>query len=143
MTTINMRQLDGAFHFESSNEEGLSVRTDANPDIGGGGAAMRPMELVLSAVASCSSIDIVLLLKKQRQAITDLKVRVSGERAEEHPRVFTSISVHYELAGPQDARKVERAIRLSLEKLCSVSMMLTAGGVEIDWTYALQDAVAQ
>ena len=135
--TVELQRIDDNFLFETTNEEGFSVRTDGSTDIGGAGAAMRPMQLVLSAVASCASIDIVLLLRKQRQSLDDLRVRVTGQRADTEPRVFTGISVHFTLAGPQDAKKVERAIRLSMEKLCSVSMMLKAGGVTIDWSYEI------
>ncbi|WP_420460454.1 OsmC family protein [Neolewinella sp.] len=137
MMTVNLRRRDDAFLFETTNAEGLTVLADASPAIGGQGGGMRPMELVLASVASCSGIDIMLLLKKQRQEVRDLRVRVTGQRAETAPRVFTAIQVHYQFAGPQDAKKVERACRLSMEKLCSVSMMLKAGGVDISWTYEL------
>ncbi|MBB4077848.1 putative redox protein [Lewinella aquimaris] len=136
--TVELNRIDDAFLFETTNDEGLSVRTDGSPDIGGQGAGMRPMQLVLSAVASCSSIDIVLLLKKLRQDLTDIKVRVEGQRVDTEPRVFTDIHVHYELYGELDDKKVERACRLSMEKLCSVSLMLKAGGVNITWDYEIK-----
>lgn len=135
--TVHLNRLDNAFLFETSNDEGLTVLTDASPDIGGHNKGMRPMQLVLAAVASCSSIDIVLLLKKQRQELQDLRVRVTGERRETEPRIFTRIHVHYLLEGALDEKKVERACRLSMEKMCSVSMMLQAGGVTIDWSYEI------
>ena len=137
--TITLHRRDDAFLFESVNDEGLTVLSDASPDIGGQGRGLRPMQLVLAAVASCSSIDIVLLLKKQRQELRDLKVTVEGQRADTVPKVFTKIQVHYRFWGALDAKKVERACRLSMEKLCSVSMMLAAGGVDISWTYELID----
>ena len=139
MMTVDLRRRDDAFLFETTNAEGLTVLADASPDIGGQGKGLRPMELVLASVASCSSIDIVLLLKKQRQEVRDLRVRVTGQRAGTLPRVFTAIQIHYEFAGPQDAKKVERACRLSMDKLCSVTTMLKAGGVDINWTYAITD----
>ena len=113
--------------------------SDASPDIGGQGKGLRPMQLVLAAVASCSSIDIVLLLKKQRQQLDDLRVTVVGQRADTVPKVFTAIQVHYRFWGKLEAKKVERACRLSMEKLCSVSMMLVAGGVDLSWTYEIVD----
>ena len=134
---INLARLDDAFLFETTNDEGLTVLSDASPDIGGQGRALRPMQLVLAAVASCSSIDIVLLLKKQRQELQDLKVRVTGQRAETVPKVFTAIQVHYRFWGALEEKKVERACRLSMEKLCSVSMMLVAAGVDLSWTYEI------
>ena len=137
--TVELHRRDDAFLFETTNAEGLTVLADASPDIGGQGKGLRPMELVLASVASCSSIDIVLLLNKQRQELRDLRVRVTGQRAGTVPRVFTAIQVHYHFAGPLDAKKVERACRLSMEKLCSVSMMLKAGGVDISWAYEIVD----
>ncbi len=135
--TVHLNRLDDAFLFESSNDEGLTVLTDGSPDIGGQGKGMRPMQVVLAAMASCSSIDIVLLLKKQRQDLRDIKVTVNADRREEEPRTFTAIRVHYHLYGKIEEKKAERACRLSMEKLCSVSLMLKAGGVQIDWDYEI------
>ncbi len=135
--TVHLRRKDDAFLFETANEEGLTVTTDGSPDIGGQGKGMRPMQLVLAAVGSCSSIDIVLLLKKQRQDLQDIKLTISAQRVDTEPRVFTSIHVCYRLYGTLDDKKVERACRLSMEKLCSVSMMLKAGGVDITWDYEI------
>ena len=135
--TVNLHRLDNNFLFESTNDEGLTVTTDGSPDIGGQGKGMRPMQLVLAAVGSCSSIDIVLLLKKQRQDLQDLSVSITGERVDTEPRVFTDIHVHYHLFGALDEKKVERACRLSMEKLCSVSLMLKAGGVNITWDFEI------
>ncbi len=135
--TVHLQRQDDAFLFETANDEGLTVTTDGSPDIGGQGKGMRPMQLVLAAVGSCSSIDVVLLLKKQRQDLQDIKVVISGQRVDTEPRVFTDIHVHYRLFGTLDEKKVERACRLSMEKLCSVSLMLKAGGVNITWDYEI------
>jgi putative redox protein len=139
--TINLHRLDDDFHLEATNEDGLTVHTDGSPDIGGHNAAMRPMQLVLAAVGSCSSIDIILLLRKQRQDLQDIRVSVTAQRRDEEPRLFTAIHVHYTLVGPVDPKKAERACRLSMEKLCSVSLMLKAGGVVITWGYEIQTGV--
>ena len=137
MTSVELRRIDDDFLFETTNADGKSVRADAGVATGGHGAGVRPMEMLLAAVASCSSIDVVLLLRKQRQEPTDLRVRVTGERREEEPRIFTAIRVHYVLAGELNEKKVERACRLSMEKMCSVSLMLKAGGVDITWSYEI------
>ncbi|WP_116124262.1 OsmC family protein [Lewinella sp. IMCC34183] len=136
---VELNRLDDAFLFETTNDEGLTVQTDGSPDIGGQGKGMRPMQLVLAAVASCSSIDIVLLLQKQRQELRDIKVTVEADRRDTEPRTFTRIRVHYRLFGPLDPKKADRACRLSMEKLCSVSLMLKAGGVAIDWTCTIEE----
>ncbi|THH41354.1 OsmC family protein [Neolewinella litorea] len=140
---VELNRLDDAFLFQTTNDEGLTVTTDGSPDIGGQGKGMRPMQLVLAAVASCSSIDIVLLLKKQRQDLQDIKVSVEADRKESEPRTFTDIHVHYHLFGELDRRKVERACRLSMEKMCSVSLMLKAGGVNITWAYSIQPGASR
>jgi putative redox protein len=93
--------------------------------IGGGNKAMRPMHMVLSALASCSSIDVVLILKKQRQDLKDIKVTVEGKRVEGAvPAVFTDIHLHYQLFGNIKEKKAEQAVALSMEQYCSVSKML-------------------
>ena len=134
---VELQRIDDDFLFETTNEDGLSVRTDGSPDIGGHNQAVRPMQMVLAAVASCSSIDVVLLLRKQRQDLRDIKVSVEGQRVDTEPKVFTEIHLHYQLTGDLEDKKVERACRLSMEKLCSVSLMLKAGGVNITWSYEI------
>ncbi len=122
---IELNRADDAFHFISSNQDGLTVESDGSPAIGGGNKAMRPMEMVLSAVASCSSIDIVMILKKQRQRLDDIKVTVEGKRAEgKIPAVFTDIHIHFKLTGKIKEKKAEQAVKMSMEQYCSVSKML-------------------
>ncbi len=122
---IKLNRADDAFHFISSNQDGLTVESDGSPAIGGGNKAMRPMEMVLSAVASCSSIDIVMILKKQRQRLDDIQVTVEGKRAEDQvPAVFTDIHIHFKLTGKIKSKKAEQAVTMSMEQYCSVSKML-------------------
>jgi len=133
--TINLNRLDDAFHLQSTSEDGHTVQSDGGVAIGGHNAGMRPMQMLLSSVGACSSIDIILLLKKQRQDLKDIRIAVTGTRRDEEPRIFTAIHVAYTLVGDIDEKKAERACRLSMEKMCSVSLMLKAGGVEITWEY--------
>lgn len=122
---IELNRADDAFHFISSNQDGLTVESDGSPAIGGGNKAMRPMEMVLSAVASCSSIDVVMILKKQRQRLDDIKVTVEAKRAEDQvPAVFTDIHIHFKLTGKIKEKKAEQAVTMSMEQYCSVSKML-------------------
>ena len=134
---LTMRRVDDAYRFETITPTGFALHTDASQDIGGNNTGPRPMEMVLTAMVSCSSIDVVYLLNKQRQKIDDLQVDVKAERAETAPRVFTSIHLHYRLKGDLDEKKVERACRLSMEKMCSVSLMLK-GTVDITWSYSVE-----
>ncbi|MGH1437775.1 MAG: OsmC family protein [Lewinella sp.] len=133
---VTLERLDDAFHMQASNEDGLTVHTDGSPEIGGHNLAMRPMQMVLAALGSCSSIDIIYLLNKQRQPLRDIKIELNGERVDTVPKVFKAIHVHYKLFGGLDEKKAERACRLSMEKLCSVSMMLEKS-VDITWSYEI------
>ncbi|MEM8583582.1 MAG: OsmC family protein [Bacteroidota bacterium] len=131
---VQLKRVDDAYRFEITTEDGFKLHTDTSEAIGGHDTAPRPMQMVLAAVASCSSIDIVYLLNKQRQPLDDIQVDVKAERAETDPKVFTKIHLHYRCYGQLDADKVERACRLSMEKMCSVSLMLK-GSVDIEWSY--------
>jgi putative redox protein len=137
---VNLRRIDDAFHMEAANDTGQVTYLDGSPDIGGHNLGLRPMQLVLTALGGCSSIDVILLLNKQRQPLQHIEVEVEGDRVEDDvPAVFTAIRVHYKLYGDLQAKKVERACRLSIEKLCSVSKMLE-NTVDISWTYEILPA---
>jgi putative redox protein len=111
--------------FVAESGSGHAVVVDANPDIGGRDLGPRPMELVLMGTASCSAVDVVLILRRSRQAITDCIVEIEGERASEDPKVFTKIHFHFVVTGKGLAEShVERAIRLSKEKYCSATAMM-------------------
>ena len=94
-------------------------------DFSGDSNAISPMESVLAAVGACSAIDVVMILKKGRQDITDCRCELKAERAEDAPRVFTAIHAHYVVVGRDlNDKQVARAVNLSAEKYCSVSLML-------------------
>jgi putative redox protein len=134
---IELNRVNDAVHFEATGSSSeVKVHIDGSPEIGGEGLGVRPMEMVLMALASCSSLDLVSILKKQRQVITNFSVEVNGERREELPPVFTKIHMNIKLSGNLDKTKVDKAAVLAIEKYCSVHDMLVAGGVEI--TYAIE-----
>lgn len=133
---ISLQRLDDAFHMQAVNEDGLTVESDGSPAIGGHDQAMRPMQMVLAALGSCSSIDVIHLLNKQRQPLRDIKIDLTAQRVDVVPAVFSDIQVHYKLFGDLDEKKAERACRLSMEKLCSVSKMLEKA-VNITWSYEI------
>lgn len=136
---IELKRLNQAVHFECTNEEGLRVHTDGSPDIGGEGKGVRPMQLLLMSHAACSSIDVVTLLRKMRQPLEDIRVQAEGERdTTQTPAVFKKIHLHYELKGALDRASAEKAIRLSVEKYCSVGVMLSKTA-EITWSLDLKD----
>ncbi len=111
--------------FVGESESGHSVVMDGPPESGGRNLGVRPMEMVLLGMGGCTAFDVVLILQRQRQEITDCQVELVSERADEVPKVFTRIHVHYIVKGKNlDAKKVARAVDMTAEKYCSVSIML-------------------
>jgi len=113
--------------FEAEVGSGHKIMMDGSSDIGGENKGARPTELLLSGVGGCSGIDMVNILTKMRQEITALTIHVNGTRAEDYPKRFTDVHVHFELHGPNlDPEKVQKAAQMSMEKYCSVSLSLNA-----------------
>ena len=111
--------------FVGETGSGHSVVMDGPPDSGGRNLAARPMEMVLLGMGGCTAFDVVAILKKARQPIEDCIVELSAERSEEIPKIFTKIHVHYVVKGKGLSEKqVEKAVRLTAETYCSVSIML-------------------
>ncbi len=132
---VELKRVNDAVHFEASAPSStVKVHIDGSPDIGGQALGVRPMELVLMALASCSALDLITILKKQKQELKDFSVSVEGERREEIPTIFTKIHLTFFLSGNIEPAKAERAAELSVKKYCSVHDMLAAGGVEISYS---------
>ncbi len=111
--------------FMAESESGHAMIMDGSPDIGGRNMGPRPMEMLLMGAGGCTSVDVVMIMKKSRQDVTGCEVEVSAERASEHPKVFTKIHMHFTVRGRNlKADVVERAIKLSAEKYCSASIIL-------------------
>ena len=111
--------------FVAESGSGHAVVVDGAPDAGGRNVGMRPMELLLNGAVACTAFDVVWILKRARQAVTDCVVEADAERAPAEPRIFTRIHLRYAIAGRGlDARQVERAVKLSKEKYCSATIML-------------------
>jgi putative redox protein len=122
---INIKRLNDNFHMEASNEDGNTIQMDSSPEIGGEGKGMRPMQLLLAAVGGCSAIDVVLILKKQKQVIEFFEIEVEGEREKiGEYSLFRDICLHFKFTGKVDLDKAERAVKLSVDKYCSVSKTL-------------------
>ncbi len=108
-------------------DSGHSVLMDGAPEAGGKNLGPRPMEMILMGLGGCTAFDVVYILRKSREAITDCRVEMDAQRAAEDPKVFTHIHLHFIITGKDlNPRQVERAISLSAEKYCSASMMLKA-----------------
>lgn len=125
MTEIELSRVDGEFHLVAKNPDGNEVHLDASPEIGGTGKGMRPMQMLLSALAGCSTIDVLSILRKQQLAVTGIKVYVKGDRREgKAPNPFQSIQLRFVVLGDVALEKAERAVSLSIEKYCSVAATL-------------------
>lgn len=133
---VTLNRLNEAVHLEAATETtSVKVQIDGSADVGGEGLGARPMELVLMALGSCTSMDLIHILKKQKQVITAYSVDVNGKRREEIPTVFTDIHMTIIIKGQIDPGRAEKAAELAVKKYCSVHDMLAAGGVNI--TYEL------
>lgn len=122
---VNLTRLNQDFHFAATGTSGVAVHMDGAPEIGGHNQGARPMEMLLMGLGGCSAIDVIMILKKQRQQIGtfDIKVTADREKVDEHTE-FRNINVHFKMGGDLDEDKVRRAIELSLEKYCSVAIVI-------------------
>lgn len=112
---------------------GHQITLDGPPSLGGQNQGARPMEMLLVGLGSCTTVDVVSILKTMRADICDCRLKISAERANEHPKVFTNIHLSFDLIGDNlSAKKVKKAIDLSAQKYCSAIAML---GVSADITH--------
>ncbi len=115
----------GGASFICQSDSGHEVITDGPGEYGGKNLGPRPMELLLLGAGSCSSFDVVMILQKSRQQVTDCYVEIEAERADKEPKVFTKIHMHFVVSGKDlEEKKVARAIDLSATRYCSASIML-------------------
>jgi len=133
-------QLVEGMTFVAESGSGHAVVVDAAPDVGGKNLGARPMELVLMGTGACSAIDVVHILRKSRQAVSGCVVELDSQRADDDPKVFTKIHMHYVVTGKGLApAQVERAIKLSKEKYCSATIML-AHTAQVTFDYEIREA---
>lgn len=122
---IELNRLNDGFWMEAVNEGGNKIQMDASPEVGGSNQGMRPMQLLIAAMGGCSSIDVISILKKQKQDLKDIKITVTAEREKDAvPSLFTEVHAHFKLYGNLDEDKVKKAVSLSVEKYCSVAKTL-------------------
>jgi putative redox protein len=126
--------------FVGESGSGHSVVMDGAPEAGGRNLGFRPMEMLLLGLGGCSAFDVMLILKRGRESVTDCVVEIDAERATTDPKVFTKIQMHYTVTGQAlDRKKVERAVALSAEKYCSASAIL-AKTAELTHTITLVES---
>lgn len=125
MIKVEINRVDADFRMEALNDKSNSIIMDAGTDDGGHDSGFRPMQLLLAALGGCSAIDLIAILRKQREPLNDLKITVTGEReAGVVPAVYTEAHIHFKLYGAINHEKAERAVALSVEKYCSVGKTL-------------------
>ncbi len=137
MPKVEIKFVDG-MTFVGKGESNHWVVMDGAETVGGSDAGTRPMELVLIALGGCTGMDVVSILRKKRVKFDKFEMRISGERAEEHPKVYTKVNIEYIFYGRDIKEKdVEHAIELSQTKYCSVSAILKKSGAEVNYTYKI------
>lgn len=134
MVKVELERVNSAFGFEAKDANGHTVKIDTSPETGGENFGVRPMQLLLMGLGGCSGIDILSILKKQRQNVTGFRMHIEGEReASRDPSLWKDITIVFELEGEVDLDKAEKACALSMEKYCSVSQTLKRAGASIQW----------
>jgi len=134
MVEIELTRAEGDFGFEAKDANGHVVKMDSNPESGGVNFGVRPMQLLLMGLGGCSGIDIVSILKKQRQTIESFDMKIEGEReAGVEPSLWKAVNIVFILKGNIDADKAKRACALSMDKYCSVAQTIRRAGCSITW----------
>jgi putative redox protein len=141
MVKVELARVHGDYGFEVKDLYGQSVKIDNSPEHGGDHFGVRPMQLVLMALAGCSGMDVISILKKQRQNVTDYRTIVYGEReAGVEPSVWKHVELEFIIYGDVEEGKAQRAVELSINKYCSVAETLRRAGAEIKWSVKIEKA---
>lgn len=134
MALIRAALTDGDYGMDITDVDGHTLRMDIPVSQGGLGSGFRPMQTLLAALAGCSSVDIVMILKKQKQDFQGLEIEVDGEREEgKEPSLWRMINLKFLISGNVDPQKAQRAVELSMQKYCSVAETLRKAGAEIHY----------
>jgi len=134
MPKIELSRVKGDFGFEATDENGHTVKMDTSIDGGGENYGVRPMQMLLMGLGGCSAIDVILILKKQRQEVRDYKMVINGEReAGKEPSLWKDITIEFHIYGNVAEDKAIKAVELSIEKYCSVAATLEKAGANIKY----------
>jgi putative redox protein len=133
-------KLEKGMRFVGENEGGLKTYFDSHSQFGGEESAATPMEVMLQSLGSCTVMDVLSMLRKRRKTIDGFNVYLEAERADEHPKVYTSVKLIYELISP-DAKieELDHAVNLSQEKYCGASEMFRKSGCEVTWETVVKE----
>ena len=141
MVKIEVDRVSGDYGFEATDAYGHKVRIDNSPEGGGSNFGARPMQLLLMGLGGCSGIDIISILKKQRQTVKRFSMHIEGEREKgKEPSLWESVKIIFELEGDIDPDKAQRAVQLSMDKYCSVAETLRRAGGELKWEVRVNQA---
>jgi len=135
---VELKRTDDSFKMEAKAENGKTLVFDGSLAIGGHDAGVSPMQSLLMAMGACSAIDVIMILKKQKQDLKDIQISIDGEREPgKEPSLWKKVHAHFKLFGPIEHDKAERAIGLSMDKYCSVAATLRAAGAEITHEFSI------
>ncbi len=139
MNKIEMERTSGDYGFEVKDQNNHVLTTDTSDESGGSNFGFRPMQLLLSGLGTCSAIDMVAILKKQKQTIEQFKITVEGEREKDKiPALWAAIKVTFHIKGVEQD-KAEKAAALSMNKYCSVAETLRRAGTKLSWEITIID----
>ena len=138
MALMDVKLTNPDYTFAATDVKDHTVQIDIPEDQGGHGEGFRPMQMLLAALGGCSGVDIVSILKKQRQPLKGLNIKIDGEREKgKEPSVWESVTIVFEFSGELEASKAFRAAELSINKYCSVAETLRRAGATFNWSVTL------
>ncbi len=143
MIKIDVLRTSDDYGFTATDAFGNTVQMDTSPETGGNNYGFRPMQLLLATLGGCSGIDVISILKKQRQQVESFEAHIDGEREPGvEPSLYTNATIVFDLRGKIDPDKAHRACELSIEKYCSVAETLRRAGCTITWQVRINEQLA-
>ncbi len=134
MVHVEVTRMNNDYGFQGKDATGHTVKMDSSPESGGKDYGIRPMQMLLMGLGGCSGIDIISILKKQKQTVDGFRILIDGERESgKEATLWKEVRLIFELKGPIDPEKARRACSLSIEKYCSVASTLMGAGCDIKW----------
>lgn len=135
MIKVEIERVNGAFGFEARDGNGHTLTMDTSQETGGENFGFRPMQLLLMGLGGCSGIDVLSILKKQRQHVDKFSIKIDGAREQGvEPSLWKNVNLVFQISGEVDADKAQKACALSIDKYCSVAETLKKSGTSISWT---------
>jgi putative redox protein len=142
MALLQAKLTNPDYGFTITDAKGHTMKIDIPADQGGHGDGLRPMQTVLAALCGCSAVDVVSILKKQRQPLADLVIKVDGERQKGvEPALWEKVHLMFQITGDVEPGKASRAVQLSIEKYCSVAETLRRAGATLTWEVMVNETV--